>query len=100
MNIMNPKVDWYFEKDSQLAKEFEKLRTIILNTGLMEELKCGCPCYIFENPYIVLIHCIQKLLVRCCFLKGASLQDAEKAGEFSFTTKISAAGNYVTIYEF
>src|SRR5436189_39747 len=53
---MNPKVDWFFAKDTKWQKEYEKLRTIILDCGLMEELKWGCPCYTFENTNIVLIH--------------------------------------------
>jgi uncharacterized protein YdeI (YjbR/CyaY-like superfamily) len=37
--MMNPKVDWFFAKDTQWQKEYEKLRKIILDCGLIEELK-------------------------------------------------------------
>ena len=34
MNNTNPKVDWFFDKAEKWQKEFEKLRTIILDWGL------------------------------------------------------------------
>ena len=71
---MNPKVDWFFTKDAQWQKEYEKLRTIILNCGLMEELKWGCPCYTFENTNIVLIHGFKEYCA-LLFFKGALLND-------------------------
>jgi len=71
---MNPKVDWFFAKDTQWQKEYEKLRTIILNCGLMEELKWGCPCYTFENTNIVLIHGFKEYCA-LLFFKGALLND-------------------------
>ena len=74
MNTMNPKVDWFFTKDTQWQKEYEKLRTIILNCGLMEELKWGCPCYTFENTNIVLIHGFKEYCA-LLFFKGALLND-------------------------
>jgi uncharacterized protein YdeI (YjbR/CyaY-like superfamily) len=43
---MNPKVDWFFEKDSKWQKEYEKLRTIVLDCGLDEELKWGALLYV------------------------------------------------------
>ena len=71
---MNPKVDWFFAKDTQWQKEYEKLRKLILDCGLIEELKWGCPCYTFENANIVLIHGFKEY---CAFLffKGALLND-------------------------
>ena len=74
MNNMNPKVDWFFTKDTQWQKEYEKLRSIILNCGLMEELKWGCPCYTFENTNIVLIHGFKEYCA-LLFFKGALLND-------------------------
>ena len=71
---MNPKADWFFTKDTQWQKEYEKLRTIILNCGLMEELKWGCPCYTFENTNIVLIHGFKEYCA-LLFFKGALLND-------------------------
>lgn len=71
---MNPKVDWFFSKDTQWQKEYEKLRTIILDCGLIEELKWGCPCYTFQNTNIVLIHGFKEYCA-LLFFKGALLND-------------------------
>ena len=71
---MNPKVDWFFSKDTKWQKEYEKLRTIILGCGLIEELKWGCPCYMFENTNIVLIHGFKEYCA-LLFFKGALLND-------------------------
>lgn len=72
---MNPKVDWYFDKNEKWQKEIKKLRTIILDCGLTEELKWGCPCYTYENSNIVLIH-VFKEYCAVLFFKGALLHDA------------------------
>ena len=71
---MNPKVDWFFEKDTKWQKEYKRLRTIILECGLMEELKWGCPCYTFQNVNIVLIHGFKEYCA-LLFFKGALLND-------------------------
>ena len=72
---MNPKVDWYFEKNEKWEKEIKKLRTIILDCGLNEELKWGCPCYTYNNSNVVLIH-VFKEYCAVLFFKGALLNDA------------------------
>src|SRR5690242_3346038 len=72
---MNPKVDWFFDKDTKWQKEYEQLRTIVLNCGLNEELKWGCPCYTFEGSNIVLIHGFKEYCA-LLFFKGALLSDA------------------------
>ncbi len=72
---MNPKVDWYFSKNENWEKETRKLRTIVLACGLTEELKWGCPCYLFEKTNIVLIH-VFKEYCALLFFKGALLNDA------------------------
>ena len=71
---MNPKVDFYFSKAQNWQKEIKKLRTIILNCDLAEELKWGCPCYTFEKSNIVLIH-VFKEYCALLFFKGALLKD-------------------------
>jgi len=72
---MNPKVDFYFSKAQKWQKEFEKLRMIILDCGLTEELKWGCPCYSFQKKNIVLIHGFKEYCA-LLFFKGALLNDA------------------------
>src|SRR6478735_7869339 len=72
---MNPKVDFYFNK-AKWQKELEQLRTIVLDCGLTEELKWGCPCYTFEKKNIVLIHGFKEYCA-LLFFKGALLHDAK-----------------------
>jgi uncharacterized protein YdeI (YjbR/CyaY-like superfamily) len=74
MNNMNPKVDWYFDKAQKWQEAIKQLRTIVLDCGLMEELKWGCPCYMFQKSNIVLIH-VFKEYCALLFFKGALLQD-------------------------
>jgi uncharacterized protein YdeI (YjbR/CyaY-like superfamily) len=71
---MNPKVDFYFSK-ARWQKELEQLRMIVLDCGLTEELKWGCPCYSFQKANIVLIH-VFKEYCALLFFKGALLNDA------------------------
>jgi len=75
MNEMNPKVDFYFDKAGDWQKEIAKLRTIVLDCGLTEELKWGVPCYTFEKSNVVLIH-VFKEYCALLFFKGALLNDA------------------------
>jgi uncharacterized protein YdeI (YjbR/CyaY-like superfamily) len=70
----NPKVDFYFNKAQKWQKEIKKLRTIVLDCGLTEELKWGCPCYTFQDSNIVLIH-VFKEYCALLFFKGALLHD-------------------------
>jgi uncharacterized protein YdeI (YjbR/CyaY-like superfamily) len=76
INSMNPKVDWFFEKDTKWRKEYERLRSIVLDCGLIEELKWGCPCYTFENSNVVLIHGFKEYCA-LLFFKGALLKDTD-----------------------
>jgi len=71
---MNPKVDWFFAKAGKWQKEFETLRTFILECGLNEELKWGVPCYTAEKKNIVLIHGFKEYCA-ILFFKGALLKD-------------------------
>lgn len=74
MSNINPKVDWYFEKNRQWQKEIEQLRIIVLGCGLQEELKWGCPCYTYEGGNVVLIHVFKSYCALLLF-KGALLKD-------------------------
>jgi uncharacterized protein YdeI (YjbR/CyaY-like superfamily) len=75
MNGMNPKVDFFFNKAEKWQEEFEKLRTIVLDCGLSEELKWGVPCYTFQDSNIILIHGFKEYCA-LLFMKGALLEDA------------------------
>ena len=73
---MNPKVDFFFDKDTQWQKEYTLLRKIALSCGLEEELKWGCPCYTLEGKNIILIHGFKEYCAYLLF-KGALLGDPE-----------------------
>lgn len=72
---MNPKVDFYFNKAKKWQEELKKLRMIILDCQLTEELKWGVPCYTFQKSNVVLIH-VFKEYCAILFIKGALLHDA------------------------
>jgi uncharacterized protein YdeI (YjbR/CyaY-like superfamily) len=74
MASMNPKVDFYFKKEKKWQEEIGKMRTIILDCQLTEELKWGCPCYTYEGNNIVLIH-VFKDYCALLFMKGALFND-------------------------
>jgi uncharacterized protein YdeI (YjbR/CyaY-like superfamily) len=73
---MNPKVDFYFSKNEKWQKETGKLRTIVLDCQLTEELKWGVPCYTFQQNNIVLIHDFKEYCA-LLFFKGALLKDTD-----------------------
>ena len=72
----NPKVDFYFHKANKWQEELEKLRSIVLDSPLTEELKWGCPCYSFQGGNVVLLH-VFKEYCAMLFFKGALLHDAK-----------------------
>src|SRR5689334_22276556 len=74
MNNTNPKADWFFEKETKWHKEYEKLRAIILDCGLTEEVKWGWPCYQSDKTNVVLIHGFKEYCA-LLFFKGALLND-------------------------
>jgi uncharacterized protein YdeI (YjbR/CyaY-like superfamily) len=73
---MNPKVDWFFNKAKKWQEEYDRLRVIVLDCGLTEELKWGCPCYTYENSNIVLIHGFKEYCA-LLFMKGSLLKDTK-----------------------
>ena len=73
---MNPKVDEFLSKTKKWQEELEKLRTIVLDCQLTEELKWGQPCYTFQNSNIVIIHAFKEYCA-LLFFKGALLSDAK-----------------------
>ncbi|RAJ08662.1 uncharacterized protein YdeI (YjbR/CyaY-like superfamily) [Chitinophaga skermanii] len=74
MAIQNPKVDWFFEKESKWQKEYSILRAIALDCGLTEELKWGCPTYTLNGQNVMLIHGFKDYCA-ILFMKGALLAD-------------------------
>jgi uncharacterized protein YdeI (YjbR/CyaY-like superfamily) len=76
MNNTNPKVDGYFKNAKTWQKELKKLRTIVLDCQLTEELKWGVPCYTFQDSNVVLIHTFKEYCA-LLFHKGVLLKDAK-----------------------
>lgn len=74
MNRMNPKVDGFLRRTKKWKDEAEKLRKIVLDCQLTEELKWGVPCYTFQDSNVVLIH-VFKEYCALLFFKGALLKD-------------------------
>src|SRR4051812_49083376 len=76
MNRMNPKVDGYVRKSKQWQEELQKLRTIILDCPLTEEVKWRVPCYTVQGSNVLFIGRLKESCV-LSFVKGALLKDAE-----------------------
>lgn len=76
MSETNPKVDAVLAKAKKWKEEFEKLREIVFECGLTEELKWGQPCYTLGKSNIVLIHGFKEYCA-LLFFKGALLNDTK-----------------------
>lgn len=70
----NAKVDARLRSEVRWRDEFEELRTIVLDCGLTEELKWGCPCYTVNGGNVVLIHGFKDYCA-LLFHKGVLLTD-------------------------
>jgi uncharacterized protein YdeI (YjbR/CyaY-like superfamily) len=70
----NPAVDSFLKRQEKWRPELEKLRGIILGTGLSEELKWGQPCYDLDGKNVALIHGFKEYCA-ILFHKGALLKD-------------------------
>lgn len=75
--MTNPKVDWFFNKSDKWQEAYKELRKIVLECGLNEELKWGCPCYTNKKRNIVLIHGFKNYCA-LLFMQGALLKDPKK----------------------
>lgn len=79
---MNPKVDFFFEKDSKWQEAYGHLRKLVLECGLTETLKWGVPCYTYPSgktgkpANVVLIHGFKEYCA-LLFHKGALLKDTD-----------------------
>ncbi|PKC50228.1 hypothetical protein RhiirA1_486996, partial [Rhizophagus irregularis] len=70
----NPKVDEFLNKADKWKEEFETLRSIVLDCGLIENFKWMHPCYTLEKKNVVLIHGFKEYCA-LLFHKGALLKD-------------------------
>ena len=73
---MNPKVDGYLGRAKKWQEELKKLRMIVLDCQLTEDLKWGKPCYTFQESNILLIIGFKEYCA-LLFCKGALLNDAD-----------------------
>lgn len=71
----NPKVDAFLGRAAKWRPEMERLRMILLDCPLTEELKWGVPCYTFQQRNVVLIQAFKEYCA-LLFVQGALLQDA------------------------
>jgi len=65
---------FFFDKAGKWQEEYRKLRSIILDCQVTEELKWGVPCYTYSGSNIVLIHGFKEYCA-LLFHKGALLND-------------------------
>ena len=72
----NPKVDAFLRRAKKWQGE-TKLRRIILDCPLSEELKWGKPCYKFQKSNIVIIQGFKEYCA-LMFCKGALLKDVNR----------------------
>jgi uncharacterized protein YdeI (YjbR/CyaY-like superfamily) len=73
---MNPEVDEFLRKAPKWQEGMGKLRAIMLDCELTEELKWGKPCYVFQSRNIVLIQGFKDYCA-LLFVKGDLLHDAK-----------------------
>lgn len=74
MSARSASVDAFVSRAKTWRDEIQKLRSILLASGLDEELKWGKPCFSFEGKNVAII---QPFKAHCClmFFKGALLED-------------------------
>jgi uncharacterized protein YdeI (YjbR/CyaY-like superfamily) len=76
MNPTTPTVDGYIRKNKKWQEELQKLRSIILDCQLTEEVKWRVPCYTFQERNVVFLGALKESCV-LSFVKGALLKDAK-----------------------
>ncbi len=83
---MNEKLEDFFEKPSRWHDELNELRKIVLETGLIEELKWKQPCYTQNGTNLLMVSSFKDFAF-VSFLNGSLLADTEdilvKPGENS-----------------
>ena len=74
MSTHNPKVDAFLDRAKTWQDVMRKVRTILLDCGLEEDLKWGKPCFMFEGSNIAIL---QPFKAHCAlmFFKGSLLED-------------------------
>lgn len=78
---MKPTVKELIEKSKKWKEELTKLRTIVLDCGLTEEIKWYQPCYSFNGTNLIILGSFKEFCT-LSFFKGALLKDEKKILEF------------------
>ncbi len=90
MNKSSLKVDGYLRRAEKWQKEFEKLREIVLDCDLVEDMKWGHPCYTLQKKNVVLMHGFKEYCA-LLFFKGVLLKDPRgiliKVGQHSQSSR-------------
>ena len=73
---MNPVVDEFLRGCAKWKAEYEKLRTILLDSELTEDFKWGFPCYTFQDKNIIIMHGFKNYCA-LLFIKGSLLHDTQ-----------------------
>jgi uncharacterized protein YdeI (YjbR/CyaY-like superfamily) len=73
---MNPKVDAFLLNVKKWREELTVLRSIVMESGLAEELKWGAPCYVHEKANVIIIHGFKDYFA-LMFFKGALMKDPQ-----------------------
>ncbi len=73
---MNPKVDAFLLNTKKWREELTILRSIVMDSGLVEELKWGAPCYVHEKANVIIIHGFKDYFA-LMFFKGALMKDPQ-----------------------
>jgi uncharacterized protein YdeI (YjbR/CyaY-like superfamily) len=75
MSTQDPKVDAFVSRAKAWQGEMRKLRSLLLECGLDEDLKWGKPCFMFEGTNVAIIQPFKQHL-SLMFFKGALFQDS------------------------
>ena len=73
---MNPKVDTFLLNTKKWREELTILRSIVMDSGLAEELKWGAPCYVHEQANVIIIQGFKDYFA-LLFFKGALMKDPQ-----------------------
>jgi uncharacterized protein YdeI (YjbR/CyaY-like superfamily) len=113
---MNPKIDKYLSegcgrcplggtsdcKVHNWTDELKKLRKLVLDCGLTEELKWGVPCYTYRNNNVLIVSAFKDFCA-VSFFKGSLLKDPygilAKPGKNSQATRYARFTNIQEIIE-
>ncbi len=89
---MSSKVDAFLKRQDKWRAPFEKLREILLGSGLTEDLKWGQPCYALDGKNVALIHGFKEYCA-ILFHKGSLMKDPQ--GVLIQQTKNVQAGRQI-----